>query len=149
EVATVVCLLTGEPRQGRIGVGWSTLSAVRSRVGGAPDGPPVTVAELDDALDHIAATTGPGSAAARQAILADLFAFDSGRGRLRRASAHRRIASRCPRGPDGRRDRVRGSRSCRQGPPRRDVGRGPRRYRAARARGWRTVARRGSPRGFA
>ena len=26
EVATVVCLLTGEPRQGRIGVGWATLS---------------------------------------------------------------------------------------------------------------------------
>ena len=74
EVATVVCLLTGEPRQGRIGVGWSTLSAVRSRVGGAPGGPPVTVAELDDALDRIAATTGAGSAAARQAILGDLFA---------------------------------------------------------------------------
>ncbi|MDP9333015.1 MAG: ATP-dependent DNA ligase, partial [Actinomycetota bacterium] len=74
EVVIVVCLLTGEPRQGRIGVGWSTLSAVRSRVGGAPDGPPVTVAELDDALDRIVATTGAGSAAARQAILGDLFA---------------------------------------------------------------------------
>ena len=52
EIATVVCLLTGEPRQGRIGVGWSTLAPVRDRVGDAPGGPPVTVAELDDALDR-------------------------------------------------------------------------------------------------
>ena len=29
EIATVVSLLTGEPRQGRIGVGWATLSAAR------------------------------------------------------------------------------------------------------------------------
>ncbi len=74
EVATVVCLLTGEPRQGRIGVGWSTLSPLRDRVGEGPGGPLVTVAELDDALDRVAATTGAGSAAARQAILGDLFA---------------------------------------------------------------------------
>ena len=30
EIATVVHLLTGEPRQGRIGVGWATLSTVRT-----------------------------------------------------------------------------------------------------------------------
>ena len=30
EIATVVDLLTGEPRQGRIGVGWATLSAART-----------------------------------------------------------------------------------------------------------------------
>src|ERR1700690_1651553 len=30
EIATVVNLLTGEPRQGRIGVGWATLSAARN-----------------------------------------------------------------------------------------------------------------------
>ena len=74
EVATVVCLLTGEPRQGRIGVGWSTLSPLRDRVGETPGGPSVTVAGLDDALDRVAATTGAGSAAARHAILGDLFA---------------------------------------------------------------------------
>jgi DNA ligase 1 len=76
EVATVVCMLTGEPRQGRIGVGWSTLSTVRDeavlrRVSGASA---VTVAELDDALDRIATTTGSGSAAVRQEILAEVFA---------------------------------------------------------------------------
>jgi ATP-dependent DNA ligase I len=73
EVATVVCLLTGEPRQGRIGVGWATLSAARDHVE-APATPTVTIAELDATLDRIAATTGPGSAAARRAVLADLFA---------------------------------------------------------------------------
>jgi DNA ligase-1 len=73
EVTVVVCLLTGEPRQGRIGVGWSTLSTARSEVTTAGV-PSVTVAELDATLDRIAATTGAGSAAARQAILGALFA---------------------------------------------------------------------------
>ena len=63
EIATVVCLLTGEPRQGRIGVGWATLCRTRrGRRPAPPTTPTVTVAELDDALDRIAATTGPGSA---------------------------------------------------------------------------------------
>jgi DNA ligase-1 len=73
EVAIVVCLLTGEPRQGRIGIGWATLSKARGAAH-SPDESNVTVAELDDTLDRIAATTGAGSAAARLAILADLFA---------------------------------------------------------------------------
>ena len=71
EVAIVVCVLTGEPRQGRIGVGWATLSAARDHAPAA-DAPTVTVAELDAALERIAATTGPGSAAARHEILAGL-----------------------------------------------------------------------------
>ncbi|HTL83662.1 MAG TPA: ATP-dependent DNA ligase [Acidimicrobiia bacterium] len=76
EIATVVNLLTGEPRQGRIGVGWATLSAARkaavpsARVGIAE----VTVADLDRALDRIEATTGPGSATARRELLGELFA---------------------------------------------------------------------------
>ncbi|MCU1465716.1 MAG: ATP-dependent ligase [Actinomycetia bacterium] len=90
EIATVVNLLTGEPRQGRIGVGWATLSAVRRAAeasttpGDDSDGaalqpvhvpePNVTVAELDAALHRVAATTGSGSAGARRQILVDLFA---------------------------------------------------------------------------
>ncbi|MDQ1435948.1 MAG: ligase 1, partial [Actinomycetota bacterium] len=93
EIATVVNLLTGEPRQGRIGVGWATLSAVRRAAEASappnaddsdppemqPDEPSVaernvTVDELDVALDRIAATTGSGSAGARQEILGALFA---------------------------------------------------------------------------
>jgi len=74
EVTTVVCLLTGEPRQGRIGVGWATLSAARRESSSAPSPDrPLTLADLDDTLDRIAATTGAGSAAARRIILGTLF----------------------------------------------------------------------------
>jgi DNA ligase-1 len=75
EVAIVTSLLIGEPRQGRIGLGWATLSAVARPAGaGAEAGEPsVTVAELDAALDRIAATTGAGSVGARRAVLAELF----------------------------------------------------------------------------
>ena len=74
-------LLTGEPRQGRIGIGWATLSAARKAAASGeeaePDEPTVTVAELDGALDRIEATTGPGSATARQEVLGELFARSS------------------------------------------------------------------------
>jgi DNA ligase-1 len=78
EIATVVSLLIGEPRQGRVGLGWATLAAVanpavRPDAPAAPEAPTVTVAELDGALDRIAATTGAGSAAARRRVLGDLF----------------------------------------------------------------------------
>jgi DNA ligase-1 len=61
EIATVVSLLTGEPCQGRIGVGWATLSAARKAAVPAAHAT-VAVAELDGVLDRIQATTGPGSA---------------------------------------------------------------------------------------
>ncbi|HEV7524374.1 MAG TPA: ATP-dependent DNA ligase [Acidimicrobiia bacterium] len=73
EIVSAVCLLTGEPRQGRIGVGWATLASVRDLADAATE-PSLTVAELDDALDRVAATSGPGSASARRAILGALFA---------------------------------------------------------------------------
>jgi DNA ligase-1 len=76
EVPTVVYFLTGEPRQGRIGVGWRTLADARRESADPEDDRPstVTVADLDAALDGIAQTTGPGSAGARRGRLADLFA---------------------------------------------------------------------------
>ena len=69
EVRPVVGLLSGEPVQGRIGVGWAVQSAV--------DPPPaldpsLTVADLHSALDRLAALSGAGSGAARAALLADL-----------------------------------------------------------------------------
>jgi DNA ligase-1 len=69
EVAVIVGLLTGEARQGRIGVGWATASAIGT--GGASD-PTVTVAELDAVLDRIAGTTGAGSVGDRAGILSAL-----------------------------------------------------------------------------
>ena len=67
EVALVVSLIAGEPRQGRVGIGWSTLSSVD--VTTAADAT-LTVADIDALLDQIAATTGEGSAAARHDLLA-------------------------------------------------------------------------------
>jgi DNA ligase-1 len=76
EIATVVSLLIGAPRQGRIGLGWATLAAVTRPAAGtvAPEEPTLTVAELDLALDRIAVTTGTGSAAARREVLGTLLA---------------------------------------------------------------------------
>jgi DNA ligase-1 len=69
EVEPVVGFLSGEARQGRIGVGWATL--VRVEVTSAAQ-PTLTVLDVDRALDAIVATTGSGSTAGRDAILRDL-----------------------------------------------------------------------------
>jgi len=71
EVVPTVGFLTGEPRQGRIGVGWRTLQAVERR---PADEPSVEVLELDAAIDELAVLAGPGSAGRRQDLLARLFA---------------------------------------------------------------------------
>src|SRR5688572_15307768 len=70
EIEAVVTFLAGEPRQGRIGVGWAT--AYRREVAPAAV-PSLTVSELDDGLTRILATTGPGSVGSRGEILASLF----------------------------------------------------------------------------
>ena len=70
EAAIAVGLIAGEPRQGRIGIGWATV--YRQEIAPAAV-PSLEIAELDDALDRILATTGPGSVEARGAILLDLF----------------------------------------------------------------------------
>ena len=69
EVRVAAAILTGEPRQGRIGVGWRTLAAVD--VPPATD-PALTLLEVDAALDALAALRGPGSSSTRSALLADL-----------------------------------------------------------------------------
>ena len=70
EVVPAVGLLTGVPRQGRIGVGWRTAFSVEVAHATVPS---ITLLELDDALTRLAATSGSGSVAARHALLADLF----------------------------------------------------------------------------
>ena len=70
EVAPAVAFLTGVPRQGRIGVGWRTALKVEVEPAAAPS---VTIGDLDGTLERLAATSGPGSVAARQSLLADLF----------------------------------------------------------------------------
>ena len=75
ELDLVVGFLTGEPRQGRFGIGWSTLAALQL---GAPEiaVPALTVRAVDEGLDAIASTTGTGSAARRRSLLVGLFARD-------------------------------------------------------------------------
>ena len=75
EIEAVVAFLAGEPRQGRIGVGWAT--AYRQEVAPAAV-PSLTVSELDDVLTRILATTGPGSVGSRGEILASLFSRATG-----------------------------------------------------------------------
>ena len=69
EVATVVGLLVGQPRQGRIGVGWATLRDARVAPAAHPS---VTVADVDRAIDVVAATSGAGSQRDRERVLVDL-----------------------------------------------------------------------------
>jgi DNA ligase 1 len=69
EVPLAAGFLAGVPRQGRVGVGYSTI------YGG--ERPPaaqasVTIEELDRAIAAVQATRGSGSAAARRAILGEL-----------------------------------------------------------------------------
>ena len=72
EVEIVVAYLAGETRQGRIGIGYATLAALRG--GGDAGEATLTVGDVDAALARIAAMAGKGSAAARSAELAALFA---------------------------------------------------------------------------
>jgi len=71
EIEIVVACLTGEPRQGRLGMGWAQLSGMR-------DVPPAPASSLDlgtvDAtFDRMAAAAGARSTSARAGVLRELF----------------------------------------------------------------------------
>src|SRR5690606_19898205 len=66
-----VAFLSGELRQGRIGVGRMLLADLPSATAPAP---PLTVAEVDAAFARIGAMSGPGAHTARRAALEALFA---------------------------------------------------------------------------
>ncbi len=72
ERGVVVSWLTGDPAQGRIGVGYASVRAALAAT--SPGAPSLTVAEVHAALGAYAAARGPGSGNARRALLADLFA---------------------------------------------------------------------------
>src|SRR5215813_7117451 len=72
EIETAVALLSGEPLQGRIGLGPATLhSAMPPDAAAAPE---LTLPEVDVALGLIAQTSGAGSAAGRARLVHELFA---------------------------------------------------------------------------
>jgi DNA ligase-1 len=69
EIAAAVGFLTGEPRQGRVGVGWATAFGLDEAPATVPT---LSIANVDSALDQILITTGRGSATSRQEILRNL-----------------------------------------------------------------------------
>ncbi|KEP75480.1 DNA ligase [Microbacterium sp. SUBG005] len=69
EIVAAVGILTASPRQGRLGVGWKTLS---NRGGAHAEAPSLTVADVDGAFTRLTALGGSGSAAQRTALLDEL-----------------------------------------------------------------------------
>jgi DNA ligase 1 len=69
EVASAVGFLSGVPRQGRVGVGYSTVYGIE---GGPAGEPSLTVDDLDFAIGEIQGATGPGSAGRRKQLLGEL-----------------------------------------------------------------------------
>ncbi|MCX2966395.1 ATP-dependent DNA ligase [Gordonia aquimaris] len=83
EIPTVVAWLSGVIGQGRLGVGWRSLSSM----GGAPAGEPtLTVDGVDEVFDRLAGAHGPGSATLRKDLLIEMFgaATEAEQGFLRR-----------------------------------------------------------------
>jgi ATP-dependent DNA ligase len=75
EVAVAVGFLAGAPRQGRVGVGWSTIYGIERAPAVEPS---LTIDELDRAIAEVQATTGGGSAARRRELLGDLLGRATG-----------------------------------------------------------------------
>ena len=69
EVPIAVGFLSGVPRQGRVGVGYSTIYGVECEPAAAPS---LTIGELERAIVAVQSATGAGSAAARREILVGL-----------------------------------------------------------------------------
>ncbi len=69
EVPVAVGFLSGAPRQGRVGVGYSTIFGVEHGPAGEAS---LTVDDLDRAITAIEGATGGGSAARRREILGEL-----------------------------------------------------------------------------
>ena len=69
EVEAVTAWLSGETRQGRLGVGWRTLARM---VGEPADAPSLTVGAVDETFTGLAGTGGAGSAGRRDALLTGL-----------------------------------------------------------------------------
>ncbi len=69
EVPIAVAFLSGVPRQGRVGVGYSTIHALNLPPANEPS---ISVTDVDRAITDIQAATGGGSATKRRQLLAEL-----------------------------------------------------------------------------
>jgi len=72
ELAIVIPFLSGEMRQGRIGIGGAALSALRDVP--PADAPSLELGDVDRAFDRVAAASGAGSSASRAELLRQLLA---------------------------------------------------------------------------
>ncbi len=70
EVPTAVAFLSGTPRQGRIGVGWSSIADARA-VPPASE-PTLTLADVDAAFERVASTRGRHTAREKREVLREL-----------------------------------------------------------------------------
>jgi len=72
EIPVVVAMLSGEVRQGRIGIGFAALRTVS----GTPSSPEASlrVADVDATLERVSTLSGPGSGAERLGLLEELLA---------------------------------------------------------------------------
>jgi ATP-dependent DNA ligase I len=73
EIAISVSYLSGEPPQGRIGIGYASLQTAVAAAGSAPGQATLTVEEADRLLAGVAEIRGNGSAARRGVALGALF----------------------------------------------------------------------------
>ncbi|MXZ96643.1 MAG: ATP-dependent DNA ligase [Acidimicrobiaceae bacterium] len=71
EAGVVAGLIAGDPRQGRIGVGWATVAALQTDSAAEPT---LSVADLDAMLDEVAGAAGGGSTQRRLDLLEDFLA---------------------------------------------------------------------------
>jgi DNA ligase 1 len=71
EVPIAVGLLSGVPRQGRVGIGYATVYGVMAAA--APE-PSLTINDVDTTIDAIEAAVGGGSQTRRKELLQNLFA---------------------------------------------------------------------------
>jgi ATP-dependent DNA ligase I len=70
EVAIAAGFLSGVPRQGRVGVGFSTIYGIEETPAREAS---LTIEDLDAAISEVQAATGSGSAARRRELLVELF----------------------------------------------------------------------------
>ena len=70
EIGIVIPFLSGGARQGRVGIGYAQLSALRDVPPATP--PALDLADVDAAFDRLAAASGAGSSGARNQVLRDL-----------------------------------------------------------------------------
>ncbi len=70
EIEAAIGLLVGEPRQGRLGVGWATMSNLQASPASESS---LTIHDVDDALTRVAAITGGGSQGERTTAMRALW----------------------------------------------------------------------------